>query len=121
MARLLVLVIDDYNDAREVYEIVLTQEGFAVEGARDGQEGFRKAVDLRPALIITDLSMPGIDGRETIRNLRADDRTRHIPIITCSGKNEPPQHDVWVDAMLTKPCPLDILVQEVQRVLRRTA
>jgi DNA-binding response OmpR family regulator len=51
----LVLVIDDSGDAREVYDIVLTLEGFAVEGARDGAEGFSKAVELRPDIIITDV------------------------------------------------------------------
>jgi CheY-like chemotaxis protein len=65
MNRPLVLVIDDYSDAREVYEIALGLEGFAAEGARDGHEGFRRAVQLRPALIITtDLSMPRVDGWE---------------------------------------------------------
>jgi CheY-like chemotaxis protein len=105
-----------------VYDIALTLEGFAVEGARDGHEGLRKAVDLRPDIIITDLAMPIMDGWETIRQLRADDRTRRIPIIACSGADEPPHaHDAWVDAMLTKPCPLEVLLQEVQRLLRRSS
>ena len=121
MARPLVLVIDDYSDAREVYEIALGLEGFAVESARDGEEGFKKAVELRPALIITDLSMPGMDGWQTVRNLRTDDRTRHIPIIVCSGWEERPLHDAWVDAMFTKPCPLEVLLHEVHRLLRRAA
>jgi CheY-like chemotaxis protein len=116
--RPLVLVIDDAGDAREVYDIVLTLEGFAVEGAEDGREGFRKAVDLRPDIIITDLSMPVMDGWETIRRLRADDRTSRIPIIACSG--EPRQdHDTQVDAMLSKPCPLAHLLQEIRRLLQR--
>lgn len=105
MTRPLVVVIDDYSDALEVYETAFTLEGFAVESARDGQEGFNKAIELRPALIITDLVMPGMDGWEMIRKLRADTRTRHVPIITCSGRDERPQHDARVDAMLTKAVP----------------
>jgi two-component system cell cycle response regulator DivK len=68
--RPLVLVIDDSGDAREMYDVVLTLEGFAVEGAGDGREGFSKAVDVRPDIIITDLSMPVMDGWETIRRLK---------------------------------------------------
>jgi CheY-like chemotaxis protein len=120
--RPLILVIDDSSDSLEVYDIALTLEGFAVEGARDGREGFRKALDLRPDLIITDLAMPIMNGWETIRQLRADERTRRIPIIACSGGDEPPRaEDAWVDAMLTKPCPLQLLLQEVRAVLRRSS
>jgi hypothetical protein len=51
------------------------------------------------------------------RELRADDRTRHIPVITCSGQEERPQHDARVDAMLTKPCPPRVLLHEVRRLV----
>jgi CheY-like chemotaxis protein len=117
-----VLVIDDSSDALEVYDIALTLEGFAVEGASDGREGLRKAVELRPDVIITDLAMPIMNGWETIRALRADDRIRRIPIIASSGDDVPPQaEDAWVDAMLTKPCPLQVLLQEVRTILRRSS
>jgi CheY-like chemotaxis protein len=120
--RPLALVIDDSDDTREMYAVVLQLEGFTVEGANDGQEGLQKAVQLLPDIIITDLTMPIIDGWETIRRLRADDRTRHIPIIACSGEEAPSgTHDSWADAVLTKPCPLDTLLLEVRRLLRRGA
>jgi CheY-like chemotaxis protein len=119
--RPLVLVIDDSDDTREMYAMVLRLEGFTVEGASDGQEGLRKAVELLPDIIITDLSMPIMDGWETIRRLRADDRTRSIPIIACSGQGPSDPHDTWADALLTKPCPLDTLLFEVRQLLRRDA
>ena len=120
--RPLALVIDDSDDTREMYAVVLQLEGFTVEGAKDGQEGLQKAVQLLPDIIITDLTMPIRDGWETIRRLRADDRTRHIPIIACSGEEAPSgTHDSWVDAVLTKPCPLDTLLLEVRQLLRRGA
>jgi CheY-like chemotaxis protein len=120
--RPLALVIDDSDDTREVYAVVLRLEGFTVEGASDGQEGFRKAVELLPDIIITDLSMPIMEGWETIRRLRADDRTCRIPIIACSGEEAPSDaHDTWADAVLTKPCPLDTLLLEVRQLLRRSA
>jgi CheY-like chemotaxis protein len=71
-----------------------------------------------PDIIITDLSMPIVDGWETIRRLRADQRTRSIPIIVCTGLQG--VHGVewpWVDPYLLKPCSLDALMLEVRRLL----
>jgi CheY-like chemotaxis protein len=70
------------------------------------REALQKAVELLPDIIITELSMPIMDGWETIRRLRADDRTRRIPIIACRGEQAPRgTHDAWADALLTKPVP----------------
>jgi Response regulator receiver domain len=76
--RPIALVIDNYDDTREVYAEVLRLEGFRVEGASDGREALQKAVELLPDIIITDLYMPIMDGWETIRRLRADERTRRF-------------------------------------------
>jgi two-component system, cell cycle response regulator DivK len=120
--RSLALVIDDYDDTREMYAEVLQLEGFTVEGASDGEEGLQKAVELLPDIILTDLFMPVMDGWETIRRLRADERTRRIPIIACSGDEAPSgMHDSWADVLLAKPCPLDTLLLEVRQLLRRGA
>lgn len=115
------LVIDDFDDTRDLYAVMLRLEGFVVEQARDGQEGIAKAIEFLPALIITDLAMPVMDGWETIRRLRADERTRRIPIIACSGQAPSAAHDCWADALLAKPCPLDTLLLEVRQLLRRGA
>lgn len=120
--RPLVLLIDDSDDARDAYAEVLRLEGFAVEEARDGQEGLQKAVELLPDIVITDVTMPIMDGWETIRRLRGDDRTRRIPIIACSGQDvESGIHDALADVLLPKPCPLDTLLLEVRQLLRRAA
>jgi CheY-like chemotaxis protein len=68
--RRLALVIDDDADTREVYALVLALEGCLVAQARDGQEGLQQARVLVPDIIITDLTMPIMDGWETIRRLR---------------------------------------------------
>jgi CheY-like chemotaxis protein len=118
--RPLVLVIDDFDDTRDVYAVALRLEGFAVEEARDGREGVQKAFELLPDIIITDVTMPIMDGWETIRRLRGDERTRRIPIIACSGQDVGSgTHDSSVDVLLPKPCPLDTLLLEVRRLLRR--
>jgi CheY-like chemotaxis protein len=120
--RPLALVIDDSDDTRDLYAVMLRLEGFTVEGASDGQEALQKAVELLPDIVITDLSMPVMDGWETIRRLRADERTRRIPIIACTGEEVPNRtHDSLADVLLAKPCPLDTLLLEVRQLLRRAA
>jgi CheY-like chemotaxis protein len=120
--RPLALVIDDSDDTRDLYAVMLRLEGFSVEGASDGQEALQKAVELLPDIIITDLYMPIMDGWEMIRRLRAGERTRRIPIIACTGEEAPNgTHDSWADVLLAKPCPLDTLLLEVRQLLRRGA
>ena len=113
--RPLVLVIEDSDDTRDMFAAVLHLEGFTVEEARDGREGIEKAAQSLPDIIITDLRMPVMDGREMIRRLRAEQRTRRIPIIACSGEERLGTESV------PKPCPLDLLLLEVRGVLGRAA
>ena len=116
------LVIDDYDDTRELYAFVLQLDGYIVAQARDGRDGLQQARALVPDIIITDLTMPIMGGWETIRRLRADPRTRHIPIIACSGLDVRRRMDgAAPDAVLAKPCPLDMLLAEVRRLLQRAA
>jgi CheY-like chemotaxis protein len=115
-------VIDDSDDTRELYGVMLRLEGFVVEEARDGREGVAKAIESLPAIIITDLTMPVMDGWETIRRLRADERTRRIPIIACTGQDLPHKRPgPSADIVLAKPCSLDELLLEVRRLVRRAA
>jgi CheY-like chemotaxis protein len=119
--RPLVLVIEDSDDTRDMFAAVLHLEGFTVEEARDGREGIEKAAQSPPDIIITDLRMPVMDGRQMIRRLRADQRTRRIPIIACSGEERVSTGSTPADAFVPKPCPLDLLLLEVRGVLRRRA
>jgi CheY-like chemotaxis protein len=120
--RRLALVIDDSTDTRELYAVVLELEGYIVAQARDGRDGLQQARDLVPDIIITDLAMPIMDGWETIRQLRAHPRTRHIPIIACSAHHDPRRMDAAApDGLLAKPCPIDMLLAEVRRLLGRAA
>ena len=117
--RPLALVIDDSDDARDMLAAVLHLEGFAVQEARDGREGVERAVTSLPDIIITDLRMQVMDGREAIRRLRADQRTRRIPIIACSGDDHAGAENTAADVFVLKPCPLDLLLAEVRGLLRR--
>jgi two-component system, cell cycle response regulator DivK len=122
--RPLVLVVDDYQDAREMYAEYLSFSGFRVAEAANGLEALEKAFELRPDVILMDLSLPGLDGWAATRQLKTDDRTRDIPVVALTGHALAGASDgarqAGCDAFVTKPCLPDELVLEVKRVLERS-
>ena len=117
----LILVVDDYQDAREMYAEYLQFSGFRVAEARNGNEAVEKAFSLKPDLILMDLSLPGMDGWEATRRLKSDEATRHIPIVALTGHALAGASEgakkAGCDSFVTKPCLPDDLVVEVRRML----
>ena len=122
-ARPLVLVVDDYQDAREMYAEYLSFSGFRVAEAGTGVEALEKAFELQPDVILMDLSLPGMDGWAATRRLKTDDRTRHIPVVALTGHAlagaSEGARQAGCDAFVTKPCLPDELVLQVRRMLER--
>jgi two-component system cell cycle response regulator DivK len=120
----LILVVDDYDDAREMYAEYLQFCGFRVAEARNGNEALDRAFTLKPDLILMDLSLPGMDGWEATRQLKADDRTRNIPVVALTGHALAGASEgakrAGCDSFVTKPCLPDDLVVEVRRMLSLT-
>lgn len=120
----LVLVVDDYSDAREMYAEYLIYSGFRVAEAGTGHEAVEKAFELHPDVILMDLSLPGMDGWAATRQLKADDRTRDIPIVVLTGHAlagaSESARQAGCDAFVTKPCLPDDLVVQIRRVLSRS-
>jgi CheY-like chemotaxis protein len=117
----LILVVDDYEDAREMYAEYLRFCGFRVAEARNGNEALEQAFTLMPDLILMDLSLPGMDGWEATRQLKADERTRQIPVVALTGHALAGASEgakkAGCDSFVTKPCLPDDLVVEVRRML----
>lgn len=117
----LVLVVDDYQDAREMYAEYLEFSGFRVAEAENGAEALEKAFALLPDVILMDLSLPIIDGWEATRRLKSDDRTKAIPVVALTGHalagEATGEQQVKCDAFVIKPCLPDTLVAEVKKVL----
>lgn len=117
----LILVVDDYQDAREMYAEYLQFSGFRVAEAKNGNEAVAQARSLKPDLILMDLSLPGMDGWEATRVLKADDTTKHIPIVALTGHAlagaSEGARKAGCDSFVTKPCLPDDLVVEVRRML----
>jgi CheY-like chemotaxis protein len=120
----LILVVDDYQDAREMYAEYLQFSGFRVAEAKNGNEAVEQAFALKPDLILMDLSLPGMDGWEATRRLKADATTSHIPIVALTGHAlagaSEGARKAGCDSFVTKPCLPDDLVVEVRRMLSAT-
>ena len=120
----LILVVDDYEDAREMYAEYLRYCGFRVAEARNGNEALEQAFALMPDLILMDLSLPGIDGWEATSQLKADERTHRIPVVALTGHAlagaSESAKKAGCDSFVTKPCLPDDLVVEVKRMLNLT-
>lgn len=109
-----VLVVDDEFDLRYVLRIFLERRGFDVLEAHEGNaalEQLREA-SVCPDVIVTDLDMPGMDGRKLIRSLRDDETTMAIPIVVWSGRPDP---DLDADLVLGKNTSASALVDELMR------
>jgi two-component system cell cycle response regulator DivK len=123
--RPLVLVVDDYQDAREMYAEYLGAFGFAVAEAESGDEAVAKALELLPDAIVMDLSLPGMDGWTATRTLKMDARTRAIPVVALTGnaRTDAPAaaREAGCDAFLIKPCLPEDIVATVRRVLEEKA
>lgn len=122
----LVLLADDSEDVLDAHGEILADAGYRVAYARDGREAVARAIELRPDVILMDLQMPGLDGWEATRQIRADLRTHYIPIIALTSHGLRRYADRSFDAgctsFLQKPCRSgEALVDEVRRALARRA
>lgn len=79
-----VLVVEDHPDMRELLVWQMEMMGFSVIPARNGKEGVEMALKEKPQLILMDIMMPGMDGREATRILRANEETQGIPILAAT-------------------------------------
>ncbi|MBM3217388.1 MAG: response regulator [Candidatus Rokubacteria bacterium] len=85
MAGALILVVEDNEKNRKLVRDVLKHKGYDVIESETGEDGVRLARERRPRLILLDIQLPGIDGIEALRRLRADETTRAIPVIAVTA------------------------------------
>ena len=117
----LVLLAEDFEDARELYRDYLEFSGFSVETASNGKDAIAQAIALQPDLILMDASMPVLDGWQATRELKANPVTQHIPVLalTAHAFDDARQQakSVGCDGFVTKPCLPDDLVSRVRETL----
>lgn len=117
----LVLIVDDYPDALDVWSLYLRSQGFQVMTASDGDDAIAIATAQRPDVIVLDLDLPGKSGIEVAAHLRADASTRHIPLIAATGHSHTAQLDqaraAGFNAVIVKPCDPGQLVSELRHFI----
>ena len=118
-----ILVIEDDPSCWRFMEYILQQEGYQVVQAKNGLEGIRKAQSEAPDLIVLDVMLPGIEGFEICRRLRADPQTDQLPILMLSAKAQEMDKNtgllVGADDYLTKPAAPAAIVSRVEALLAK--
>jgi CheY-like chemotaxis protein len=114
----LVLLVDDEAGILDIYGEVLTDAGFRVVFAVSGPEAIDQARAHKPDVIVMDLKMPGLDGYETTRRLKANRRTRSIPVVAFTGaEHDDKAHAAGCVAVIKKPCRADAFITAIKEHL----
>jgi two-component system, OmpR family, phosphate regulon response regulator PhoB len=119
----LVLIVDDERDLVRLLEFNLQQAGFETMTAYGGEEALEKAKQRPPNLVLLDLMLPDIPGNEVCRQLRANPRTRHTPVLMLTARTDEVDRvvgfEVGADDFVTKPFSVRELVLRIRAILRR--
>ena len=122
MPRANILLVDDEDNLRSMLDAALSHHGFTVDPAANGRTAIEKALAAAPDLILLDVMMPGLDGFEVCRRLRADGVKTPILFLTAKDTTEDTVRGLTLggDDYLTKPFSLEELVARVNSLLRRS-
>jgi CheY-like chemotaxis protein len=117
----LILIVEDDPETRHFYQSVFDRAGFATDGAHNGFQALERVAAISPDLVLTDIAVPGIDGIELCRRLRANERTRNIPVLAVTGYDDRRYPDRALQAganrVLFKPLPPESLLAEAGKLL----
>lgn len=120
-----ILVVDDEADIRELVRLNLTREGYDVFDCESGEQALSLSRSKGPNLVVLDLMLPGIDGLEVCKQLKADPKTAQVPIVILTAKGEEADVvaglEVGADDYVAKPFSGKVLVARVRRLLRKAA
>jgi DNA-binding response OmpR family regulator len=116
-----ILVADDEIYILHILEFSLNLEGYEVISATSGEEALTKATQERPDLVVLDVLMPQMDGHDVCRRLKADERTRNIPVVFLSARDTVADQEVGLrlgaNAYITKPFSPQRLIDTIQGLL----
>ena len=121
MTKKKILVVEDEESLLKLQSILLTIRGYTVEGAMDGQAALEAVETMNPDLILLDIMLPKIDGFEVCRQVKANEETRHIPVVMLTAKKYPADRvmgeQAGADAYITKPYKSAMVIKTIQRLL----
>lgn len=112
-----IIICEDDQGILELLKEILEEKGFQVKALTGGKGIQKKILEFLPDLILLDLWMPGMNGKEIIKILKKDDNTKNIPIIIVSALNETEAvaKNYGVEAYITKPFDIDNLLKTVRK------
>jgi len=118
-----ILCVEDEPEMIDLMRLILGRRGFDVKGATGGVEGLKMIREEKPDLILLDLMMPDMDGWEVYQQIKADEKTRGIPVIVVTAKAQSIDrvlglHVAKVDDYIAKPFSPQDLMNSVERVLK---
>jgi DNA-binding response OmpR family regulator len=117
-----ILVTEDSPTILEILKSVLTEEGYEVIAAADGQQALDLARTEKPDLIILNLMLPKIDGYKVCRMLKFDERFKNIPIIMLTARSKESDEqlgrEVGADAYIRKPFQPEVMIDEIKKLLK---
>jgi DNA-binding response OmpR family regulator len=120
-----ILCIEDEPEMIDLIRLILGRRGFEVKGANGGVEGLKMIRQESPDLVLLDLMMPDMDGWEVYQQMKADEKTKHIPVIVVTAKAQSIDkvlglHIAKVDDYIAKPFSPQDLMNSVEKVLNKT-
>jgi len=125
MAEGKILVVDDEEDILELVRFNLEREGYTVLLAETGEKCLFQTRKHLPSLVILDLMLPGIDGHDVCKQLKADNKTAHIPVLMLTAKSDDSDVvtglELGADDYVTKPFSPKVLLARVKNLLKRAS
>ena len=116
-----VLIVDDNKVLRELFNVILSRDGFVIGEAKNGKEALEKVIRNKPDVIILDIAMPGMDGFAVCQRLRENSNTKNIPIIFCTAKprEEISPYKTDIDDYIEKPFSVEDVRGKIKSILLR--
>ena len=122
--RIRLLVVEDDIAVQRVIKRVAAQAGYEVIQALDGETGWTIACEMKPDVILLDITLPELDGRDLLSRLKKSEATSHIPVVIYSGHDE--QHErllgleLGAEEYITKPIEPESVIHALNSVLRKS-
>lgn len=121
MAKKKILIVEDEESLLKLESILLTSKGYEVQGVGDGRAALEAISRSKPDLVLLDIMLPEIDGFEVCRRIKADDETKHIPVIMLTAKKSREDmargEQVGADWYITKPFKSAMVIETIQRFI----
>ena len=121
MSKKKILIVEDEEHLLELESLLLSTKGYEVKGVLDGPSALELVASMKPDLILLDIMLPVMDGFEVCRQIKANEATRHIPVVMLSAKKSKEDlvkaEQVGADRYITKPFKSAMVIETIQRLL----